>query len=141
MRSVFLFFKDANEDEVAQFLNRVYSGQRRPWLISSDHDPILYIDFYRDARTEFEPENWTDLVRHFGGEPSVALIADVSGRHPGTKQVFEFVIGLLGRFSGSALDEYTDHLWCLSDLQADHHISGHSFFDYKGWHAEEKCDI
>jgi len=75
-----------------------------------------------------------------GGEPAVGVIADVSGRHPGDEQVAAFVSGLLARFAGAAMDEYTTHLWSLAELRGGHRVQEHPFFDYSGWFAEGEPD-
>ena len=139
MRSVFVFLRDATEAEAAGYLDRAYPAGREPWLVLCGEDPCLYIDFYRDAHREYEPEEWADLVGRFGGEPVVGVVADVSGRHPGSEQTSAFVIDLLGRFSGAAMDEYSSHLWSLAELRAGHLVSGHRFFDYKGWFVEPEA--
>jgi hypothetical protein len=113
---------------------------REPWLATLADDPRLYINVYRAAPGELEPEDWADLVQRFGGEPAVVVIADVSGRHPGDEQTLDFVTDLLTHFSGSAQDEYTEHLWSLGELRAGHYVSGHPFFDYSGRDAESKAD-
>lgn len=101
-------------------------------------DPCVYINFFPDAASDFEPEAWQDLLQRFGGEPAVALMANVSGRQPGDEQALEFVTDLLTRFSGFAQDEYSEHLWSLEELRAGHQISGHRFFDYHSWYAESR---
>jgi hypothetical protein len=69
------------------------------------------------------------------------VTADVSGRHPGDEQAYGFVDDLLTHFSGSAQDEYKEHLWSLDELRAGHHVFGHRFIDYNGWHAGSKADL
>ena len=140
MRSVFVYLRETTEADVAAYLDRAYPAQREPWLVTSAGDPCLYINFYRDAPREFEPEDWANLVQRFGGEPAVGVMADVSGRHPGDEQAFDFVTDLLSSFSGAAQDEYTVHLWSLDELRTGYHVSGHPFFDYKGWYAESEAD-
>ncbi|WP_145361093.1 hypothetical protein [Alienimonas californiensis] len=140
MRSVFVFLRGTTEEEIAAYLDGAYPAQREPWLATSADDPCLYINFYRGGPRELGPEGWTDLVRRFGGEPSAGVMADVSGRHPGDEQVFDFVTSLLAIFSGSAQDEYTEHLWSLDELRSGQLVSGHPFFDYSGWYAESEAD-
>lgn len=130
MRSVIVFLRDATVEEVEAYLNWAYPSQREPWV---DGDACLYVNFYRNGALEHEPEEWDDIIYRFGGEPAVGVIADVSGRHPGDSQVAEFVAGLLRRFSGAAMDEYTTHLWSLAELQGGNRVEGHPFFDYNGW--------
>ena len=69
----------------------------------------MYIELYRDGPREHEPDEWADIISRFGGEPAVGVAADVSGRHPGDNQVADLVAGLLTRFRGPAMDDYTTH--------------------------------
>jgi hypothetical protein len=138
VRSVLVFLRDTTEAEVTAYLDGAYRSQREPWVVAVDGDACLYIRLYHDGPREHEPEEWADIIRRLGGEPTVGVIADVSGRHPGDKQVAEFVTTLLARFRGAAMDEYTTHLWSLSELRAGRHIEGHPFFDYNGRYAEDK---
>ena len=110
MRSVFVLLRETTESEVEAHLNRTYPSQREPWVMLVNGDAHLYICFYRDGPSQHEPEEWANIVQQFGGEPAVSVGADVSGRHPGDEQVAEFVADLLTRFSGAAMDDYTDHL-------------------------------
>lgn len=140
MRSIFVFLRDTTEDEVAAYFDLAYPAQQRPWVVTVANDPCLYINFLNEGFRELEPEDWLRLKQEFRGEPAVWVMADVSGRHPGDEQVFDFVTDLLGRFSGSAQDEYTEHLWSLDELRAGSRVMGHPFFDYKGWYAEFESD-
>jgi hypothetical protein len=121
------------EVEVAAYLDCAYPWQREPWVALVSGDACLYINFYRDGPREHEPDVWADLVRRFGDEPAVGVIAHVSGRHPGDAQVADFVAGLLTQFSGAAMDAYTTHLRSLAEVRGDHRVAGHQFFDYNGW--------
>ncbi len=142
MRSVSAFLRDTTEAEVMAYLDAAYPEQQEPWVALVHGDACLYINFFRDAHHEYEPEDWADIVGRFGGDPAVGLSADVSGRHDGEKQVTEFLAGLLSRFSGAAMDDYTSHLWSLAELRAGQRVDGHPFFDYKGrfekWKQEAK---
>ena len=120
---------------MAAYLDAAYPERREPWVAFVRGDACLYINLYRDGPREHEPEDWADIVRRFGGEPAVGVSADVSGRHPGDEQATGFVAGLLSRFSGAVMDEYTTHLWSLGELRAGRQVRGHSFFDYNGWFA------
>ena len=141
MRSVIVHLRDTTEQEVAGFLQRTYPFQQGPpWIAHVAGDACLYIDFYRDGPSEHEPKEWAGILASFGGEPSVSVGADVSGRHPGDEQVRDFVGALLGRFGGAAQDDYTNHLWSLEEIVTGHHVQGHAFFDYLGWYADENLD-
>lgn len=139
MRSVVVFLRDVTEIEVTAYLQQAYTGQEGPpWVALLDGEAYLYIYMYRDGPTEYESDVWLDIIRQSGGEPTAAVIADVSGRHPGKAEVAEFVLAILTRFSGAAMDDYTTHLWSLPELQSGQLIEGHAFFDYEGWFAENE---
>lgn len=138
MRSVLVLLRDTTEAAVTAYLDVAYPGQREPWVAFIRGDACLSIRLYRDGPREHEPEEWADIVRRFGGEPAVGVIADVSGRHPGDAQVTAFVAGLLAGFSGAAMDEYTTHLWSLAELRAGRRVQAHPFFDYEGWFVERE---
>jgi hypothetical protein len=138
MRSVLVFLRNTTESEVEAYLDAEYPSQRDPWVVRVGGDPCLYIHFCRDGPREHEPDEWADILQRFGGEPAVAVIAFVSGRHPGDEQVAAFVGGFLSRFSGAAMDEDTLHLWSLAEVQNGHLVEGHPFFDYNGWFAEDE---
>lgn len=138
MRSVVVFLRDTTESAVTAYLDATYPEQREPWVVFVKGNACLYINLYRDRPLDHEPEEWADIVQRFGGEPAIGVLADVSGRHPGDEQVAAFVAGLLSRFSGAAMDEYTEHLWSLDELRGGHRVQGHPFFDYKGWFEEKR---
>lgn len=138
MRSVFVFLRDTTETAVKSYLDSEYPEQREPWVEFISGDPCLYINLYYVNPLEFEPSDWSEFIRQFGGEPTVGLMADVSGRHPGDHQVNEFVSGLLSHFSGAAMDDYTFHLWSIDELRAGQKFNGHPFFDYNGWFDEKE---
>lgn len=137
MRSVVVLLRDTIGSAVTAYLDAAYPEQREPWVVFVEGDACLYINLYRDGPREHEPEDWAYIVQRFGGEPAACVIADVSGRHPGDEQVAGFVAGLLSRFSGAAMDDYTAHLWSLNELRGGHRVRGHPFFDYNGWFAEK----
>lgn len=137
MRSVVVLLRDATELAVTQYLNNVYPSQREPWVAFVGDDPCLYINFLQGS--PFDDEEVAEMTARFGGQPEVVVIADVSGRHPGDGEVRDFVSGLLHRFSGAVMDDYTDHLWTLAELHGGHLVSGHPFFDYQGWYEQGRC--
>lgn len=131
MRSVVVHFATATEREVTDYLAHRYPEQPGPgWVESVDGDPCLYIDFYADHELELEDDEIARLRSRFGGALPLSVIANVSGRHTGVAQVYDFVGGLLRRFDGLATDEYTDHYWTLGDLGTG--WNGIAFFDYLG---------
>jgi len=143
MRSVIVYLKDASESEVADFLSAAYTFQDDPkwpqWVLEKQDKVFLYIYFYRDMESEFEVEDRLALVEHFGGnEPTVCVIADVSGSRAGTDEVKEFACTLLQTFTGVATDDYTQHLWTYQEIEENARFAGHPFFDFQGWYDEKK---
>ena len=134
MRSVFLHLRQASESEVAEVLRGLYPRQAGPpWIAEVEGDACLYVNFDAGGASEQGPDEWARLVGVLGGEPSVSLQCDVSGRYPGDEQVSHFVTEMLSRFGGAAQDDFTPHLWSLNEIRSGHREEGHTFFDYTGW--------
>jgi hypothetical protein len=120
-------------------LSREFPGQSRPWIYPAEpENQCLYIDFHGHIETEFEPDEVAEIVDALGQKPDVSLAADVSGRHPGVKEVAHFVKLCLRNFRAVAGDDYSSHAWTLSEIQSRRLYLGHPFFDYVGWHEEDK---
>ena len=96
---------------------------------------------------ELEPELLAKLRKELKGGPTVSVVADVSGRHSGDKQVREFVSALLSEFEGLAEDEFTDGFWTLDEIRSrsrkpagsglSGRRKGHTFFDWRyAWHSK-----
>jgi hypothetical protein len=137
MRSIFVHLRDASESEVAAFLQETYPFQQGPvWISEVVGDACLYIDFFRPDQDGGVPSEWDDIARDFGEVPTVNVIADVSGRHPGDEQIRGLVTALLARFNGAATDGYTCHMWSLDEIVSGHRVEGHPFFDYNGWYRD-----
>ena len=135
MRSVHVYLRDTTQDEVAAVLDLAYPGQRFPWLHSINDDAYLYIDFLPTNWSDIDPDDWKVFQEQFGGEPAVAVTADVSGRHHGGPQVLEFVTLLLSKFNGLANDDYTDRLWPLSEIKEEGALQGLRVFRLAGSNA------
>ena len=144
MRTIIVHLRKATEQQVEQFLTRTYPFQKGPpWICDIRGDACLYIKIYRDLNIESHAEEIALLHTHLGGEPTVSVIADVSGRHPGDEQIRDFVYRLLSEFEGLAQDEYTDGFWTLDDITLGRKRTsplssekqGYGFFDY---HLGEK---
>ena len=83
-----VFLRGATEHTLNNMLQQICrSGLGPRWVVTVDHDPCLYIDFYPDARQEFDKNEWLALVEALGGEPTVSLSVDISGRHSGDQQL------------------------------------------------------
>src|SRR5882724_6249983 len=117
MRSVWLHLRSASEEQVVNFLKHTYTRQKGPpWICDVRGDACLYIDIDREMELELEPELLAKLRKELKGGPTVSVVADVSGRHSGDKQVREFVSALLSEFEGLAEDEFTDGFWTLDEI-------------------------
>ena len=135
MRSVIVHLDGCTEADAADLLDIVYPEQRHPWVDFVERDACLYIDFYRHHYygIEFDPEVLVELKSRFHGQLPLGIIANVSGRHDGTQQVLRFVRTLLMWRTGVATDDYTDHLWSLTEIEAEARYDGLAFFDYDGY--------
>jgi hypothetical protein len=135
MRSVFVYFKEGSRAEVARFLDAHYTNNGNERWICRDS---LYIRFYDDAARECDTEELSMLRLRLGRNDVLAIAVDISGRIDGLAEAKSFCQLLLSRFRGFAMDDYSDHLWTLDEIQSDHRHQGHTFFDYRGWHEEMK---
>ena len=133
----FLYLRNGDEKTLGNFCNKSVPG-KRPWIVSVDDDPCLYIDFYNEARQAFEADEWSALAEALGGEPAVSLGVDGSGRHARDQQVKEFLSAVLSKFHGVVQDDYTRHCWTLQEVLSGHEEEGHPFFDYNGWYKEQQ---
>jgi hypothetical protein len=136
MRSVSMLLFDADTKAVEQHLDLNYTKAADSWLFYFDKDdPALYIFVLpRERHIEECYEDRTELRDLLQGREYLAVIADVSGRHPGDEQVLAFVESCLSAFHGFAVDDYTDHPWRLEEIRSRSMWDGHPFFDYKGWY-------
>lgn len=137
MRSVFVFLVRTTMDAVRSRLADFADGDGdRWWFPPNSKDHTLEIGFYLDFDLEFEPEDREALQASLGQLPDVIVTANISGRIPGDTETRQFVTFMLRNFQGVAWDDYTPHCWTLAEIESDHKVSGHPFFDYKGWYQE-----
>jgi len=129
MRSVFVHLWNTSERDVAAALDRLFPTQGRPWAFEVNDDPCLYIDFYRDGH--IEDEDWLTRFSARGGPPAVSVIANISGRHEGSKQASQFVTWLLSEFEGVTTDDDWLHLWTLEEVQNDLLVDGKKFGSWR----------
>ena len=145
MRSVFVYVKDATKESVVSCLptlkNIHTSRIGLPWIYNIEGETYLYVDVNDEPASEYEAEEWQEIVAQFGEVPKVEITVDVSGRHPGDKQVQDFVESVLNVFTGAALDEYTLHLWTIEEIKAKIFVNGHPFFDYNGWYTASENQV
>ncbi|MFC1833597.1 hypothetical protein ACFL2Q_02540 [Thermodesulfobacteriota bacterium] len=130
MRSVHVYLKNVDQATVAEALDLVCNGGSAPqWLWLKDDDAVLYVEFF-DYYGDYEPEEWRRLTRKLGCEPSVSIVADVSGRHDGRREVPAFVRSLLERFPGVVGDDY-EFYWTFREVLSEKKQGGRTFFDIK----------
>lgn len=139
MRSVFFHLIDVTRESIAARLPSLAHPNGGAYLPTGTPEPVLFLAFYNDLLIEAEPTELKALEASLGRLPDVTVVADVSGRVPGDKDVRQFAELLLNEFRGVAWDDYTDHCWTLHEIQTDAKVEGHSFFDYEGWYRED-CD-
>ncbi len=126
MRSVIVYLKSASDDEVLDFLQSHFdSSEAPPWYLKSGDNIILTITAYSDFNAESSVQN------ELGYSPSIAVLAEVSKRHPGDAEIHFFVSSLLNRFEGHAGDEYSNHIWTIEEIESGTEFDGHKFFDYE----------
>lgn len=138
MRSVYFHLIGVSQFQVAKYLYAIAdaSGDDN-WSFPRDSSPpVLFIGFNDDLQAEAEEEDLQLLTAALGKLPDVVVMADVSGRAPGSIEVMEFAQLLLEKFHGVAWDDYTTHCWTLPQIQSRARVLGHPFFDFAGWQQE-----
>lgn len=129
MRSLFALLRNTTEQEVRGYLDSLYVSSLGEWCLLDDRSVLLHIQFYDDAIVETEPEELADIYKRFGGEPAVWVGVDISSRVEIENEVTTFLKGILTRFDGAALDDWSDHLWTLEEILAGQRVEGRRF----GW--------
>ena len=134
MHSVFVHLINVTKLEVATYLaDHAQLGLREHWYFPNRQDPFFSIRFPH-AGSEYRTPAEHDAVRQvIGREPQLTVQFDVGGKHPGHPELREFLVDLLGEFSGVALDDLSGHVWTLADLQADKHINNFAFADHESF--------
>ncbi len=106
MRSTFIHIRGSNRQEVADALGGFDSHG-------------VYIDFYEDHLTEYEPEDVDALKERLGVfPPDVTVMADLSGKIIGYDESLRLARFLLTRFTGVIQDD-GDGIWTLDELVRD----------------------
>ncbi|WP_459558248.1 hypothetical protein [Lacunimicrobium album] len=129
MRSVFALLRNTTEQEVRDYLDSLYEFSLGEWYLSDGKSTLLHIGFYNDAAVEIEQEKLADIFKRFGREPAVWVGVDISSRVEIENEVTTFLKGILTRFDGSALDDWSNHLWTLEVILAGQRVEGRRF----GW--------
>lgn len=131
MRSVFAHLKNTNKETVRKVLDNICdqkSSRPDEWLCLKEGDPILYVGFYSDYQ-EYETDEWRKLVSELGCEPEVTVVADVSGRHSGRKEVIQFLKSVMEKFDGVIQDD-SDEVWTLNEVFSEKIKNNERFFQY-----------
>ncbi|RED51647.1 hypothetical protein [Cohnella lupini] len=132
MRSVFVFINSDESESIIKTLDSFCSNYKNIRWVYTDqkNDPILFIyfDLQKYLLNEIERiEN--NLLAEIIKSHQVLQI-DISGRHSGGKEVLFVVKELLSRFNGYAMDDYSDYIWHLIEIQNGTKYNKLNFFDY-----------
>jgi hypothetical protein len=134
MHSVFVHFVNVTRAEISDYFDgRAVKGLREHWYYPSRTDPVFSIRFPHEGSEFRDTENQRQVVGVMGREPDLTVQFDAGGKHPGHKELREFLIELLSEYSGVALDDLSTHVWTLDELKADRHVNGFAFADHESW--------
>lgn len=137
MRSVLTFLPDCTLDRVGDHLGITIPCGCNP---TPHLQHIADIRHYSSEEAALEmPEIYAGIAERLG-QVRLGVIVDISGRVDGTAEATSLCTGLLRRFGGVALDDYSDHLWTLDELLSGATFRGHHFFDTAGWHRESQSE-
>jgi hypothetical protein len=131
MRTVFAHLKNVERSAVVAELDNICDKrnvQLDQWLCLKNGDPVLYVSFYKDYQ-ELEPDEWNQLIKRLGCEPSISIVADVSGRHDGRAESISFLRSVLSSFDGVVQDD-SQHVWTIQEILNDGQQEEHRFFAY-----------
>ena len=127
MRSVVTFLSSRSRAEIEAFLGLHLPPLKRPIFEGNPDATNVYVNFYKNEDAQMEMLDTYPLIVERVGCPPLSVIADISGRIEGVKEATRFCICLLERFGGVAMDEYSDHLWTLAELQTGAGHARHGF--------------
>ncbi|WP_437585607.1 hypothetical protein [Sorangium sp. So ce1000] len=72
------------------------------------------------------------LLEHFHGERPHSVCVDVSRHYSAEREVEEFAVAILRQFCGVAMDDESDHLWTVEQIEAGETHQGRRFFGNAG---------
>lgn len=134
MHSIFAHFTNVSRDDLSAYFDaHAERGLREHWYHPNRSDPIFTIRYPHGDSDFRDPQNRVDVVKALGGEPSLTVQFDAGAKHPGHKQLRAFLVTLLTKYSGVALDDLSTHVWTVDDLRTDLHVHGFSFADHESW--------
>lgn len=129
MRSVYIF-TGAPDASLIEWLDAMASRAPnvKQWMYPSSSRKVLYIEFADDLYDELESAVVQSLLDRFGGERARCICVDVSRNFPGNDEVEEFVVAVLRRFGGVAMDDMDDHCWTADEIEGQKTHQGRRFF-------------
>ena len=142
MHSIFVHLADSPSDDVAAYFDaRAAKGLREHWYFPDRADPVFTIRFPHGGAEYRDEENRRQVEAALGGEPSLTVQFDVGGKHPGHRELREFLAAFLARHPGIALDDLSKHIWSVEDLRSDHRVEGMAFADHESWRKHHKAHV
>ncbi|MFN0244371.1 MAG: hypothetical protein ACKVWV_15900 [Planctomycetota bacterium] len=134
MHSIFVHLLDASRVEISGYFDaQAERGMREHWYHPNRSDPVFSIRFPHGDSDFRDPENRNDVVEALGGDPNLTVQFDAGAKHPGHKELRAFLVQLLSKYAGVALDDLSTHVWTVDDLRTDLHVHGFSFADHESW--------
>jgi hypothetical protein len=140
MRSIFIDLIDTKTEDVKTFLTHLCGDpaiEVEVWNYPGPAEECVLMVSCHDY-SEYDPEEFNEKIKAIGKIPTVCICVDITGRVPGDKETNEFCKKVLKHFKGFASDDYTEHAWSLKEIEEGAIISGHPFFDYRGWYEQSK---
>jgi len=129
MESVFLIYPSDDEQRVRSWLDTNAAPiQTNCWNFPRGRDAVLYLSIGDQSEGDgFEPADLANIATHVG--PGAGLLqADVS-RSAQPVEVRMLLIELLRVFPRArAQDDFSEHLWTLSEIANDARVAGKLFF-------------
>lgn len=129
MESVFLIYPSDDEQRVRSWLDtNAEPIQTNCWNLPRGRKALLYLSIGDLSEGDgFEPADLVNIATHVG--PGAGLLqADVS-RSAQPVEVRMLLVELLRVFPRArAMDDFSEHLWTLSEIANDARVAGKLFF-------------
>ena len=111
MHSIFVHLTDVSRDDISDYLDaHAVRGLREHWYHPDRSDPIFTVRYPHGDSDFRDEENRTHVVEALGREPDLTVQFDAGAKHPGHKELRAFLIKLLTKYSGVALDDLSSEL-------------------------------
>ncbi len=136
MRSIFIHFSNAGEQEILSALDGVAERMGpNHWQSSTASETEIWCCVTAEF-DDWEPEAMVAL-RGAMPAPSKFIQADVTGTIPAQDVVSEFCEAILLAVPGAVVtDDHTSHPWTVHEMRAGAVVQGHPFFDTQGWYDD-----